>query len=393
MSDTSSGTDEQDCSEFHGAPARRHVIGGLVAVAGLMAFPRDGSAQLVRTPPGAVVGPPQPIEVTATPIAAFERTAPSRRQHGRLEFRGGLVLGSPVREFGGWSGLVMSEDGRRMLAISDQGSWMTANLVYDGTRPAALADVTLGDIPGIGGRKLNRWRDKDAEAITVLDGTLTRGNVLIAFERNHRIGRFPISGRSLGPPAGYLKMPAETRRMKPNKGLEAITIMRGGPLKGSVLAFAEELPDADRNHTGWIWPGGVDAEPQRLGLVNISDFAITDAPSLPDGSLIVLERKFRGSKASRMRLRLVRAAAIQPGALLDGEVLLEADMSAEIDNMEALALSRDARGATVLTLCRTTISTGSCSAICCCSSCLRRTQSRRLRRCRRPASCVERKVR
>jgi hypothetical protein len=36
--------------------------------------------------------------------------------------------------------------------------------------------------------------------------------------------------------------------------------------------------------------------------------------------------------------------------MLDGEVLLDADMTAEIDNMEALALSRNARGQTVMTL-------------------------------------------
>ena len=39
-----------------------------------------------------------------------------------------------------------------------------------------------------------------------------------------------------------------------------------------------------------------------------------------------------------------------PGATLDGEVLLAADLSQEIDNMEGLAVSRGASGETVLTL-------------------------------------------
>lgn len=299
----------------------------------------------------ALVGPPVPIEVAARPITSFDRTgSSSKRQLGRLEFRGGLLLTSATKEFGGWSGLVMSDDGRRMLAISDQGSWMTADLTYDGSRPKGLANAMIGEISGLGGQALGRGRDKDAEAVTLLDGTLARGTVLIAFERNHRIGRYPVSDRGLGPPLGYLKMPADARRIPFNKGLEALTVLRGGLLKGAILAFAEEYYDPRRNHTGWIWPAGIGSEPQRLGLTNIADFAITDVVSLPDGSLIVLERKFRWLEGVKMRLRLVRAAAIKPGALLEGEVLLEADMSDEIDNMEGLALSRDARGQTVLTI-------------------------------------------
>ena len=44
--------------------------------------------------------------------------------------------------FGGWSGLVMEADGKSLLAISDVGSWMTADIVYDGQaadRPRARA--------------------------------------------------------------------------------------------------------------------------------------------------------------------------------------------------------------------------------------------------------------
>ncbi len=51
-----------------------------------------------------------------------------------------------------------------------------------------------------------------------------------------------------------------------------------------------------------------------------------------------------------MRVRRVRASDVRPGALLVGNVLLEADMSSEIDNMEALSVSRNARGQTVLTI-------------------------------------------
>lgn len=296
------------------------------------------------------VAPPVPIEVTARQLSSFGRAAGVGASGGRLEFVGGLVLASPHKDFGGWSGLVVSEDGRRLLTVSDRGHWMMTELVHVAGRPHGLANAMLGDISGLGGQLLSRFRDRDAESITLLDGTLAKGTVLIAFERNHRIGRFPVSDRGIGPPLGYLKMPPDVRRISTNKGFESVAVLRGGPLKGAVIAFAEEYFDQARNHTGWIWPAGIGSEPQRLGLVSIADFAITDAASLPDGSLIVLERKFRWLEGVKARIRLIRAADIKPGALLDGEVLLDVDMTAEIDNMEALALSRNARGQTVLTL-------------------------------------------
>ena len=41
---------------------------------------------------------------------------------------------------------------------------------------------------------------------------------------------------------------------------------------------------------------------------------------------------------------------MKPGAVMQGETLIEADMSYEIDNMEGLAVHRDASGETILTL-------------------------------------------
>lgn len=290
------------------------------------------------------------VEIVARHLPAFERSAPERRQFGRLEFRGGLLLASQDESFGGWSGLVMDDSGRRMLAISDRGDWLLGDLVHSGGRPNGIENATMGAIAGLDGRPL-RGRDSDAESVALLEGTLTRGAVLISFERNHRIGRFPIGPRGLEPPTGYLRLPADLGRVvASNRGIEAVGVLRGGPLAGGIIAFAEEGYDASRNHTGWLWPGGASSEPVPIGLTNIADFAVTDVASLQDGSLLVLERKFRWLEGVKMRLRHVPAAAIRPGALLEGEVLVEAGAGYEIDNMEGIAVSHDARGQPLLTL-------------------------------------------
>ena len=51
-----------------------------------------------------------------------------------------------------------------------------------------------------------------------------------------------------------------------------------------------------------------------------------------------------------MRLRRVALADIVPGAILEGTILITADMGYQIDNMEGLSVHRAANGDIVLTL-------------------------------------------
>ena len=288
----------------------------------------------------------QPIEVVARPIERFRSSHPTNL-FGRLQFRGGLVLTSSSSLFGGWSGIVVEPDGRRMLAISDEGTWMTAEITYRGRAPSGIAHARIGPIRALRGRHLNKKRDLDAEGVALLSGSLSRGTVLVSFERNHRIGMFPMVDSQLEAPVRYLKLPPEARRMRSNSGIEAVTVLKGGSMKGSVVAFSEQFPGNAGQHTGWIWIRDV---AHRMTLLDHGGFAITDAASLDDGGLVILERRFRWTEGVKMRLRLVEADAVKPGAVLDGEVLLEADLASAIDNMEGLAVHRGPDGETVLTL-------------------------------------------
>ena len=51
-----------------------------------------------------------------------------------------------------------------------------------------------------------------------------------------------------------------------------------------------------------------------------------------------------------MRIRRVSLASIKPDALVDGKALIEADLAYQIDNMEGIAVSRNARNETIITL-------------------------------------------
>ena len=156
----------------------------------------------------------------------------------------------------------------------------------------------------------------------LIDGTLQNGTLLIGFERNHRIDRYPIRDGAVLAPDGALKLPPEAKRMQPNQGIEALTVLKGGRHKGSVVAFAERFTRGSGYHTGWIWVRG---EPQRLQLKDIDGFNITGAAGLPDGGLLVLERYFRWTEGVKMRLRRIATSEIAPGARITGTTLFQAD--------------------------------------------------------------------
>jgi hypothetical protein len=313
------------------------LAAGLAVAAGLA---------LADTKPGTLGLQPHSIDIEAQAIASFDKENPNRTRFGKLEWRGGLVLSSPSPNFGGWSGLAFDPDGKTLIAISDAGTWMTARLTYDGGRPKGLTSARLGPLLAHDGKGLFAQRDRDAEAVALAEGSLANGTLLISFEQNDRIGRFAVSERGVSAPAAYLKVPPEIHLLG-RDGFEAVTVLRGGPFKGAVVAFGERRLPGDSNHTGWIWVG---SEPKPFVLADLGQFDITDTASFADGSLLVLERFFRWNEGLRMRLRLVKANALKPGTLIKSEVLLEADLSREIDNMEGLAVHAGNNGETLITM-------------------------------------------
>lgn len=289
-----------------------------------------------------------PISVEAKPITSFVRSGSDARDFGKLRFLGGLVLTSPgTKNFGGWSGLALDPDARGFVAVSDSGVWMTGSIAYSGDAPHGLEKVRIGPLLALDGKPLRRRRDRDAEAIAIESGRAGDGTILVAFERNSRLARYRMSDGRFSRTIKLLEKPAGAKRMRSNQGFEAMTVMKGGPFKGTPVAISERLFDGSGNHTGWIWTG---RSPSPFHIRNIGDFDITDIASLDDGTLFVLERRFRWLEGVKMRVRRIDAEALKPGVTLDGEVLIEADLENEIDNMEGMDVTRAASGEVILTM-------------------------------------------
>jgi hypothetical protein len=296
--------------------------------------------------PATVLEGPTPTIVTAIPID-FDRDNPRRKEFGKLIFRSGLNLFAKSRHFGGYSGLAIDPSGRAILAISDAGTWMRATLDYDGRRLKGLNDVVLGPLLGANGKPLRDDADRDSESIALIDGDTRRGTAYVSFERKHAIARYPFTAERFGPPSGSLPLPAAAKGLLANRGIEAIAPIRTGKLKGTLLVFSEGRVDKNGNVLGWLIGGPT---PGSIFLKQIGGFDVTDAAPLPDGGIVVLERRFRFSEGVKMRIRRIPASEIKRGAVLRGEVLLEATDSLNIDNMEAIAAHRAPSGETVLTL-------------------------------------------
>ena len=292
--------------------------------------------------------PPVKIEVRAKPIAAFEPRDPSRVRFGALTFRGGIELTSPHPEFGGISAIRVAADGARFLAVTDKGRWLRGRIVYEGTRPAGIADAEMAPVLGPDGRALAARGWYDTEAIAK-DG----GTVWLGIERVNRIVRVDVGRNGLLARAQPITVPPGIQRLPHNKGLECLDFVpRGLPLGGTLIGISERALDREGNIRGFLLGGpGLGASgPGEFSVKRIGDFDVTDCAVTPTGDLLLLERSFSRFKGAGMRIRRVPLTNVTPGATVDGPVLFEADMGYQIDNMEALSVHRAPDGALVATL-------------------------------------------
>ena len=95
--------------------------------------------------------------VTAIPID-FDRDNPERKEFGKLIFRGGLNLFAKSSYFGGYSALALDASGTNLLAISDAGTWLRADLDYDGRTLKGLSNVALGPLLGLTASRCSTMR-------------------------------------------------------------------------------------------------------------------------------------------------------------------------------------------------------------------------------------------
>ncbi len=284
-----------------------------------------------------------PVMVTSERIETF-RGKSSETVVGRLEFLGGLVMKSADPNFGGWSSIRLRPDQMHFVGVIDNGDWISGSLVRDAAgRLAGITDVDVTPMLTKSGKPDARKQMVDAESLA-----LRPGEVLVSFERVHRVDVYPDPGFEISPPKRTLSKLIPDARLKANKGLETVVVApTDGPLGGAPLIVAEESLNAAGDNYAAVLEG------PRKGIFYVrrhGSFDISDGAFLPSGDLVLLERSFSLLQGVAIRLRLIRAEDIKPDATVDGEELMVADSSYQIDNMEGVDAFRAADGATHLIL-------------------------------------------
>lgn len=283
---------------------------------------------------------PAAIAISAKPIDRFDFGDPSRARFGALEFRGGLALTSPSKLFGGISALRLQPDGAHFIALSDRGLWLRGRIVYDGNRPVAIADALMAPMLDPKGKPAYRW---DTESIAA-DG----GLLYVGIERRDFIMRFDYAGKGFLARAEPVAIPPDIKELPSNKGLEALVFVpRNFPLGGTLLAFSECGLNESGNLKAFLIGGST---PGSFSVQRTQGFDISDAALLPDGNILILERKFFLMEGVTIRIRRIRLTDIKAGSVVDGPIILETNGREEIDNMEALSVHRSASGETICTL-------------------------------------------
>lgn len=280
----------------------------------------------------------EPVALTVHPIALNPRD-PTQSTVGFLTYRGGVAIASPDGRFGGMSGLVVTPAGD-LISVSDRGFWLIARLELDERGYLiGLRDGEIGRLAGPGGMPVGR-RQQDAEEIVLLrDGT-----AIVSFEHDHRLWRYHPSVIPFQGPVERFETPPGMAALPPNGGVEALAALADG----RMLALVEGLSVPSGGRLGWVRPptGGW----EELSYVPAPGFLPSGAAGLPNGDVLVLERRFIDPFTYEARLTRLPGAEIKPDARLSGRELARLAGPLSVDNFEGLAVRQGPSGETLVYL-------------------------------------------
>lgn len=293
-------------------------------------------------PPGSALARVVPVEVSATPIERFDATG--RTRIGAVEFRGGIVLSSDYDRFGGLSGMQLDGATNRLIALTDKGYWFSATLETEGDWPVGLTDAKMAPMLAEDGSRLATLGRGDTESLV-----LTPAGVAVGIERWQEIWLFPgtdplgARGKSLFSFRGIAVLGS-------NEGIEALAMPPSGQ-PASLVVIAERDPKDPTILPGFLLsPLEAPRLAGRFVIERIDEFNATDLALATDGMAYLLERRFDLLRGVSMRIRRFPISQAVDGARISGEVVIEAHRVGAIDNMEALAVTRNAAGETILTV-------------------------------------------
>jgi hypothetical protein len=284
----------------------------------------------------APAGAADPLILTATPVRVAAGTVIAG-PGGRLTFRGGLILRSRDRRFGGLSGLAVSADGATLLAVSNAGWWLSGRLIHDADGVlTGLADMAIARIRGPDGAPTRGKSQSDAEGLA----RAPDGGYVVSLESPHRLWRYPPGDAPWDSTPEVLALP-EDLSARGNAGVEALGYLGDGRL----LVLCEGCR-AGGDLRGWAMNG----EWRALAYPHDGFHRPSDLAVLSDGRVLVLERGFSLWRGIDARLMWAAPESLGPDRRARLDLIATIEQSELLDNFEGLAARPGPNGETLIYL-------------------------------------------
>lgn len=260
---------------------------------------------------------------------------------GPLRLRGAVAMQSRDESFGSYSGLHVSDDGTRLVAIG-WGGWLAGRLAHG---PAG--NLTGFELEGVfplrdaGGLPITDDADKDAEGLAEREGSY-----YVGFETNSRVARY----RGIDAAAEPVNLPPGDLAAIPKCcGFSSVVFTA----RHELLALTEGARDAAGDVKGWLWRNGraeaLWLRRETRWLRGETRWLPVDVALLPDGDLLLVEvREDLWSERWHSRFSRIAAADVQSGGRLAARPLGELYSADHPDRIEGIHARTGSRGETLI---------------------------------------------
>lgn len=271
---------------------------------------------------------PASAALSATPIALPLTT--NRATGPRLS--GAWQLTMNDARFGGFSSMMLAGDD--LMLLSDAGVMFRLHRDGDGFAPSALASALPAACTTGPTRK-----DSDSESMSVTpDGREVR----IGMERSNT-----LCAVDLASPQGARSLNLAPMALWPqNAGAEAMA-----SLSGKGLAIIGETRDPAVGTHPLLWyhgdPADADVRLTNMRYQPPRGYKPADAAFLPNGRMIVINRRFRIDAGRATALTIVPAFTPAEGQVLTGDTITEIANQPLAANYEGIAIAPRAGGHTI----------------------------------------------
>ncbi|MDF7776584.1 esterase-like activity of phytase family protein [Sphingomonas sp. AOB5] len=286
-------------------------------------FPSSGEEPLDRFRPGAT------MKAVQVPLV---KGRPDWRRVGALTYLGGVRLTGSQSAFGGFSSMTLV--GERFTLLSDGGHLVSFDMGADWVP----RNVTFGGLPD---GPQSGWlkADRDSESMTRDPAT---GRYWVGFEQYSAIWRYGPDGRA----EAHVR-PEAMKRWHDNGGPESMVRLRSG----AFLVISETTPGPGKKGRDALRfdrdPTDPKAQVMRFAYQPPEEYDPTDMTELPDGRLLILNRRVSLTQLFTAKLVIVDPREIRAGAVVRGGEIASFVAPLIRDNFEALAVTREG-GATII---------------------------------------------